>query len=269
MKRFFSLRFLALFLLSLMISPGFSQKAADILEKMIEAQGGRKVLEGIKDTTLSGSAEAMGVNMTITMYTKEPNKMRRDAEGPGISMTEAFDGEIAWKTDIGSQKPSEETGKDAADAKSDAQGYASILHPEKYGIKYVLKGKEKIKGKDYFVLEKATPGGTTTTQYVDTKTYLIYKTVSSSVNAKGVAENEEYFMSDYRNVDSVMIAHSLSIPLEGGESLKVTFTKVSFNTGLEDSLFKMKKRRPQAGPLGDNAGRRMRPSIARILQDGF
>jgi outer membrane lipoprotein-sorting protein len=240
MKRTFSRCLTGFFLLSFMISPGFSQNAADILKKMIEAQGGRKVLENIKDTTLSGSCEAMGVSMTVTMYKKEPNKMRRDIGAAGMMATEAFDGEIAWQIKLGSQKPSEETGKMAADAKTDAQGYAAVLHPEKYGITYALKGKEKIGGKDYFVLEQTTPGGTPTTQYVDTETYLIYKTVYTSINAKGVAEKEETFMSDYKKVDGVVVAHSLT-GLKGGESMKITFTKISFNTGLEDSLFQMKK----------------------------
>jgi outer membrane lipoprotein-sorting protein len=242
MKRFFSFCFLALFLLSLMTSPGFSQKAADILEKMIEAQGGRKVLESIKDTTLSGSAEMMGMSMTVTIYKKEPNKLRLDAGAAGMTMTEAFDGEVAWKIDSTSQKPTEETGKEAADTKRDDQSecYAAILHPEKYGITYVLKGKEKIEGKDYFVLEQIIPGASPITQYVDTETYLIYKTVTTSINAKGVAEREETFMSDYKKVDGVIVAHSLTMA-RGGESMKVTFTKVSFNMGLEDSLFKMKK----------------------------
>lgn len=243
MKRFFSLCFLTLFLLGLMISQGFGQKAADILEKMIEAQGGRKVLESIKDTTLSGSAEVMGMSLTITMYKKEPNKMRMDGGAAGMVMTEAFDGEIAWKIELGSQNPSEETGKEAAETKRDVQSecYASILHPEKYGITYVLKGKEKIEGKDYFVLEQTIPGATPITQYVDPETYLIYKTDRTSINEKGVAEKEETFMSDYKKVDGVMVAHSLTLPMEGGVSMKLTFTKVSFNMGLEDSLFKMKK----------------------------
>jgi outer membrane lipoprotein-sorting protein len=242
MKRIYSLCLLGLILLSLATSPGFSQKAADILEKMIEAQGGRKVLEGIKDTTLSGSAEAMGVSVTITMYKKEPNKIRYDAEAAGIAMTYAFDGEIAWKIDMGSPTPTEQTGKDAADAKREAQGYAAILHPEKYGITYILKGKEKIEGKDYFVLEQTIPGDIKTAQYVDTETYLVYKIESSYLNRKGVAAKDETFMSDYKEVDGVMIAYSLTIPFEGEEPMKFIITKVSFNTGLDDSLFKMSKK---------------------------
>jgi outer membrane lipoprotein-sorting protein len=240
MKRLISLGFLVLLLLSLMSSPGFSQKVADILDKMIEAQGGRKVLENIKDTTLSGTVEGMGISLTIAIYKKEPNKTRRDIEAAGTRMTEAFDGEIAWKIDLGSQKPSEETGKMAADIKSEALGYAAILHPEKYGIAYVLKGKEKIEGKEYFVIEQTIPGGTPETQFVDTETYLVYKTESPSINAKGAEEKEVSLMSDYKKVDGVVVAHSIT-GLVGGESMKMTFTKISFNTGLEDSLFQMKK----------------------------
>lgn len=241
MKRALSLSLLGFFLLSLMTSPGFSQKAADILEKMIEAQGGRKVLETIKDLTLSGSVEAMGISATLTWYKKEPNRMRMDMEIMGTMMTQGFDGEISWTTELGSQKPREETGRMAAEAKSDAQGYAAILHPEKYRITYVLKGQEKMEGNAYFVLEQTIPGGVKTTQYVDAKTYLLYKSEYASINNKGVAYKTEMFITDYKKVDGVMVPHLLKIPDGSGETMKVTVTKVSFNTGLEDSLFKMKK----------------------------
>jgi hypothetical protein len=146
-----------------MSSPGFGQKATDILDKMIEAQGGRKVLEGIKDTTLLGSIEWVeagggSVSGTFTRYQKEPNKIRQEMEIMGMARTDAFDGEIAWTNEAG--KLSEDTEKDAAEKKSWAQGYAALLHPEKYGIAYVLKGKEKIEGNDYFILEQTIPGGT-------------------------------------------------------------------------------------------------------------
>ena len=39
MKKIFSLCFLSLFLLSLVVTPGLSQEASDVLAKMIDAQG--------------------------------------------------------------------------------------------------------------------------------------------------------------------------------------------------------------------------------------
>ena len=64
MKKIFSLCLLGFFLFSLMVSPGLSQKASDILEKMIDAQGGRKNLEKVKDMTLTGSMELITMGMS-------------------------------------------------------------------------------------------------------------------------------------------------------------------------------------------------------------
>jgi hypothetical protein len=149
-----------------MSSLGFGQKATDILHKMIEAQGGRKALESIKDITLLGSIEWIeagegSVSGTFTQYQKEPNKIRRNIEIMGMVRTDAFDGDIGWTNEAGTL--SQDTGNDAAEKKSWAQGYAALLHPEEYGIAYVLKGKEKIEGNDYFILEQSIPGGTPTT----------------------------------------------------------------------------------------------------------
>ena len=236
MKRFIFFCLSGVFILTLMSSPGFGQKATDILDKMIEAQGGRKVLENIKDTTLLGSIEWIeagggSVSGTFTQYQKEPNKIRREIEIMGMVRMDAFDGEIGWTNEAG--RLSEDTGNDAAEKKSWAQGYAALLHPEKYGIAYVLKGQEKIEGNDYFILELTIPGGTPITQFVDAKTYLIYKIQ---------IPEQLTFMSDYKKIDGVMIPHSLTFGGgEGGDSIKLIVTKVSFNTNLEDSLFQMKK----------------------------
>jgi len=236
MKRSIFFCLSGVFILTLMSSPGFGQKATDILDKMIEAQGGRKVLENIKDTTLLGSIEWIeagggSASGTFTQYQKEPNKIRREMEIMGMVRIDAFDGEIGWTNEAG--QLSEDTGNDAAEKKSWAQGYAALLHPEKYGIAYVLKGQEKIEGNDYFILELTIPGGTPITQFVDAKTYLIYKIQ---------IPEQLTFMSDYKKIDGVMIPHSLTFGGgEGGDSIKLIVTKVSFNTNLEDSLFQMKK----------------------------
>ena len=65
---------------------------------MIEAQGGRKALAAIKDTTISGTIEMpqMGISGSITIYQKEPDKMRMDMEFMGMVITQAYDGQNAW-----------------------------------------------------------------------------------------------------------------------------------------------------------------------------
>ena len=81
---------------------GMNKEAMAVVDKMIVAMGGRKVLESIKDTTISGTAEIVqfGITVPITIYQKEPNKMRMDITIAEANMTiiQAFDGQKGWYT---------------------------------------------------------------------------------------------------------------------------------------------------------------------------
>lgn len=241
MKKTFSFLALFFFILGFMTSPGLCQKSEKILEKMIKAQGGRKVLEKINDTILTGAFEmpAMGMSGTMTIYQKEPNKMRWDAEFMGMKMTQAFDGETAWWTDPQAGSAQEMPEKMAKDFKRGTLGRDSLLNPEKFGITYTYKGKEKIEGKDYLVLEQTFSDGYKSTLYVDPKTYLVYKSKGMSLNLAGVEVETETYVSEYKEVDGVTVAHSMKIYQEGEEFMTMTIDKVSFNSDLEDSLFSM------------------------------
>ena len=244
MKKLSSFCLLSFFFLCFITSPGFGQKTADILEKMIEAQGGRKLLEKIKDSTFSGTMEMiqMGIEGSMTIYHKEPNKLRQEIEFMGMIITTVFDGETAWMTnpETGNveelpEKAVEQTKREAIDF-----GNAALLHPEKYGITYTFKGKENIEGKDYFVLDRTFPDGHKATIYVDSENYLIYKTVSTADNPMtGMEVEAEILLSDYKKIDGMIIPHSIKIFYEGEEFGEMAVTEVKFNSGLEDSFFKM------------------------------
>jgi hypothetical protein len=50
----------------------------------------------------------------------------------------------------------------------------------------------------------------------------------------------EQFTSDYKKVEGLLVAHSMITFIEGEEFIKITFTGIKINTGMEDSFFKMK-----------------------------
>ena len=246
MKKILSFCLLSFFLLSLLTSPGYSQKASDILDKMIDALGGREVLATIKDVTISGSIEiiVMGASGLATVYHTEPNKLRMDIEIIGMVITVATDGEgTVWMINPQTGSTEEMSGKDAEEMRKDCFdfGYSALLYPEKYGITYAYKGKEKIEEKDCFVLERTFSDGQKRTLYIDSKTYLTFKIKENTWNDSGVEVELEEFRSDYKKVDGVMFYHSATSFIDGGEAVKVTVTNVRFNTGLEDFLFKMSK----------------------------
>ena len=241
MKKIFSACLLSLFLLSLMTSPGLSQEASDILKKMVEAQGGKEVFEKIEDMTSSGALELIQMGMTgsLTMYKKEPDKVRMDIEVMGMIITQAYDGETAWGVNPQTGRKEEMPEQQAEYMKRNALGADAFIYPEKYGIAFAYKGKEKIEEKEYLVLEQTFSDGYKATLYIDPKTYLTYKSKSTTMNQMGVEVEQETFQSDFKKVNGMTIAYSIIVFHDSEEYMKLTLTEVTFNSGLKDSLFKI------------------------------
>jgi hypothetical protein len=152
--------------------------------------------------------------------------------------TQAFDGENSWminpQTGMAEDLPEEL----AEVMRHSSFGNAAFLDPAKYGIKYAFKGKERVEGKDYLVLDRVHEGGYTITIYIDPDTYLIYKMKQDSYDEMMMEIVEETFMTDYKDVGGVMTAHTLTIVRDGLEFGTMTVTGVKYNLGLEDSFFK-------------------------------
>ncbi len=240
MKRIISLSVLSLFLLSLAVSAP-CQTTEEVVEKMIQAQGGRDALAKIKDSTFTGTIEMiqMGISGAASMYQKEPNMMRIDAEVMGMTFTQAYDGETAWTTNPQTGETAKMPEKETVYMKRQALGNDALLNPKKYGITYNYAGKEKIGEKEYLVLEQTYSDGYKSTIYLDPETYLVYKTKGLTLNQMSVEVEQESILSDYKEVEGMMIPHTITSYQDGEEFMTITLTGMNFNTGLEDSFFKM------------------------------
>ncbi len=245
MRRLITITMMAFLLVGMAAVPVFSQSAADVLEKMIEASGGRKALEAIKDTTMVGEMElpSVGMSAAVTIYHKEPNKFRQEMEIMGMIMTNAFDGEVAWMFNPQSNSVEDVSGDQLEESKKGAFefGNAALLNPEKYGISYEFKGKETVENKEYFVLVQTFPNDEINTMYVDTETYLLYLVKQKGTDMMEAPVDQEVIFSDYKQVDGVLAAHSMSV-FQGGEEFAIfALTEIKYNSGLEDSLFAKEK----------------------------
>jgi len=244
MKKTLTICFLGLFLVSLSVAVGFGQTTKEILDKMIDAQGGRKVLAALKDTTITATIELaqQGMSGNLAIYQKEPDKMRMDIEIQGMVITQAFDGVKGWQINpmVAGGTAAEMSESETRDFKKQAMGNDSFLNPDKYGISYAFKGKEKIQDKEYLVLEQSYADGKKVTMFVDPVTYLTYK-AKAMVNQMGIEIDQETIFGDYRKEGDTVAAHTMTVFQSGAEAVKMTFNKIAFNTGILDSLFKMSK----------------------------
>lgn len=218
-------------------------KAAEILEKMIEAQGGRKALSSIKDMTLSGTMElvTLGMDGGLTLYQKEPNKMRMDIEIMGMVISQAFDGETAWMMNPQTGANEEMPEQMAADMRRQAMGNDALLNPDKYDITYSYEGTAMVEDREHHVLKQNYPDGYTATIYLDSKTFYPTKTTGTTINQMGMEVEAETYQSDFRKVEGIglVMPFSMTTYQEGEEFMTMSIDDVQFNTGIDDSKFEM------------------------------
>ncbi len=243
MRKVLTLSFVCLLLLSFTAVPGFGEDASGVLKKLIDASGGRQALEKIKDTTISGTFEItqMGMEGTMTIYHKEPNMFRQDIEVMGMLITNAFDGEVGWmvnpQTGASEEIPEERQAESRRGALS--YGNAVLLYPEKHDVTYKLIGEETVDDVKCIVLEQAFTDGHAVTMYIDAGTYLVHKSKQMATGQTGSEVETEVTFSDYKKVDGLTSPHLVTILQDGEEFAVMMVSEIKFNSGLEDSLFKM------------------------------
>jgi outer membrane lipoprotein-sorting protein len=242
MKRLLSICVLGLFLASVLFLPCSAQDIKDIRAKMVKASGGTQIFEDLKDLTIIGTLELtmQGLSGSLTIYKKEPDKRRTDIELMGMLITQAYDGEIAWFTNPQTGNTEEVSGEQAAQLKRQAMPSLASIYPEKYGISWEYKGKETLEEKEYILLNTTYPDGFKVTVYVDPETYLTYKTKSLSTGQLGTEVEVEQFSSDYKTIGGMVFPSTITSYQDGEEYSVITIDDVKVNTGLEDSMFRMK-----------------------------
>ena len=220
-----------------------AQDAKDVLAKMIAAQGGAKALEAIKDTAISGNLDMiqMGMNGTITITKKDPGMMRVDIDIAGMLISQGFDGVKGWldNPQTGTAEMPEAQEKSM---RRQALGSQATLHPEKFGITYELKGREKVGEKDCFVLAQSFKDGSASTIFVDAATGLVIKVKAKAMDStgSGAEVDSETLYDDYRSINGVMVAHKMTTSQNGAPIMQMTFTTFTVNANPPDSYFKQK-----------------------------
>ncbi len=231
------------FLITLAASPVFAQSLNRILKRMGDTLGGRKTIESIKDMTMVGDVEMpqQGISGTVTIYKKDPDKSRIDLDSMGMVIIQVYDGQTALWTNPQTGDIEEMDEQQAARMIRQSLPLAAIIDPEKHGITFIYKGKETVEGKECFLLEQVFKDGYRMIRHVDSGTYLSVRSRSTITGPGGTEIQVEQVMSDFRKVDGLTMAFSVTTYYNGSVFNEIRFKDVKFNTGLEDSLFQLKK----------------------------
>ncbi|NOQ25799.1 MAG: insulinase family protein [Bacteroidales bacterium] len=212
------------------IPDGFT--AESVIEKFIDAIGGKENIEKIQDVTIVASTKMNGMDIKQTIYKKAPNKYASITSMNGnVLMKQSYDGARGLMK--GFQGEKEITGDELEALKVEA-----IVSPElKYeelGIKVSLEAIEKVNEKDAYKLKLVSQSGQKSYDYYDVNSGLKVQSKQTISNPKGDF-TQTFNFSDYQEINGVKFPYVLRI--SGMQNLELKVDSININTDLSDDLF--------------------------------
>jgi photosynthetic reaction center cytochrome c subunit len=212
--------------------PGVDQ----ILERYVQAVGGRQVIERVKSRVLKGSqVGADGVLVPEEVYAKAPNKLLTVTSYPKQVFRTGFNGTQGWaRSSQGGRDINEEM---LAQLKREVEFYKETRLKEMYSKMAVL-DRAMVGAREAYVIE-ATPGGDSSPEklYFDAQTGLLLRKYAETKTVLGQFPTQTDY-EDYREVDGVRLPFTIHWAIPGrvwGRQI----TEVKQNVPLDDAQFNL------------------------------
>jgi opacity protein-like surface antigen len=226
---------LAAGILLVSISSAFSQTADEVIAKYVDAIGGKQKWNSLNSLRVEGQIEVQGISIPFTMNAVQNKGTRTDAEFQGAKIIEIVTPTAGWSLN-GLQGQSALQPMSEEDLKSKVDGIEiqdQLVDYAAKGHTVELLGKDEADGNEYFKLKVVTKLGIEKVHFIDTKSYLIYKTETTN-KANGQEVKQEVKFLDYQTMENGI---KMAFKQETGAMILV-FKKISINPVIDESLFK-------------------------------
>lgn len=213
-------------------------KAEEILDKYIEAVGGKEAFDRIDNQVLKVTLEIVGqgIKMHVTVYSARPNKVYRVVEVPSIGKGESgVDGEVVWENSA-MTGPQIMEGSVREQALRDAT-FHKLVYWQKVYEKAECAGIQAVDEKPCYKVVLTPKEGSEDTLFIDKESHLIVKAESTSESPMGKIPLEIY-ISDYKEMNGIRIPQRLRQVVMGQERMIKT-EGVLFNLQFPAHLFKL------------------------------
>ena len=240
-QRFTLLAFLFVFATGL-----FAQDAAmsprEIADAYIENSGGADKYKSLENIRMTGTSAMQGMEFPLTVTTATGDKLRVDVNVQGQKIIQAYDGETAWQVMPfqGITSPTAMTPEESQDL-AETVFLPEFIDSEARGYTLSAVDGKEVEGTPTYGVRVTNEAGYDKVYYFDTE-YLIpimVETVGKGGQMKGMTT--QVFMSDYQEVEGMMIPMFLDTKINGQSVQKVTIKEVEFDADLDDAMFSMPK----------------------------
>ncbi len=210
--------------------------ADQIIEKYIQALGGKAAIEKITSRVIKGTIDipVAGASGTLEVYLKAPGKGGSIASLSGLGeFLQGCDGKTAWTSDP-FQGMRDLSGVELAAAKRESDLHDDLKIKQTFS-KMTVTGKEKVGLLDAYVIQAVPVEGNPEKLFFDVQTGLLLRRDVEVESPQGRIPSENY-LEDYKEVDGVKIPHTTR-QVTPAYTLTVKILEVKTNVPIDDAKF--------------------------------
>ena len=229
---------LLLFLTGLFITVVINAQSLDQIVKNHSAAVKQDKLAKISSIRITGKMSAMGMEMPMVMIMKNPDKIKVTYSISGQEMISVFDGEKGFMVNpmMGSTNPIELTGEQLKQVQNNNIYQNQIVNFFK-NKQLTLEGQESINNKPAYKI-KVNNENSPIYLYLDKESYLLVR-MSTTINQGGKSVNTDTYMSDYEDINDVVLPRKTIAMMNGIEAVVISFDKIEVNIPIDDNIFKL------------------------------
>ena len=214
------------------------QSVDDLIAKNLEAKGGLEKLKAIQSIKQVNTFNMQGMEGSMTIFTKRPNRLRQEMTMGGQTVINGFDGVTPWTINplVGLTRAMAVTGPQADMVREQGDFDGPLVDYKAKGYTIELVGQETLGERKVQHLRMTSASRQIVHLYLDAATGLEVKRMTEVDTLK--LEQE---FSDFRAIDGVTLPFHVRLLTNGVPQSEFTVKSVEFNVPMDDAIFRMPK----------------------------
>jgi len=211
-----------------------------VIDNHYQALGGLDKVKSVVSRRMVGTMTMQPAGeAAFTLLSKRPAKARMEITVQGQTGIQAFDGETGWMfmPFMGQTVPEVMPPDMANSMKEEADFDGPLVDYREKGHSLTLIGIGDVEGTATYELELTHRNGEVTTYHLNAESFLPMLTESDR-SVQGTQLHVQTILSDYREVNGMMIPHSIQVIQDMG-SQKLNIESIEHNIEIDDAVFVM------------------------------